>query len=150
MNPDRSNDRPWTGRNIVQFVGFGIKLVAKTQEIHRSADGNLQHNCDVEKAAKRIQILQSKLLASPQSDTADVSETQGLLEGLCLSCHDTAKELLEALEKLKIQGKKTTWTSMRKALKSIVGKAVIAELSSRLDEFRKQLEITILVDMRYV
>lgn len=136
--------------NIIQFVDFAIKLFAKTREIHESAEGSLRTNLDIENATKTIQILQSKLIAVPSADNAQASETQHLLEGLCSSCNDTATELLRALEKLKLQGKKTTWKSMRQALKSIMGKAAILELSSRLDELRKVLEMTILVDLRYV
>ena len=34
--------------NIVQFVDFSIKLVGKVHEIHKSVDGALAENLDIE------------------------------------------------------------------------------------------------------
>lgn len=33
--------------NVIQFVDFGIKLVARFNQIYRSADGALQKNNDL-------------------------------------------------------------------------------------------------------
>jgi hypothetical protein len=72
------------------------------------------------------------------------------LEQLCSSCDETAEDLLEVLGKLKVQGNKTPWESMRQAIKSIKGKAVVQEICGRLKRFQEVLELTILVDLRYV
>jgi len=61
-----------------------------------------------------------------------------------------AKELLDILEALRVQGKKTTWKSMRHAIKSVRGKDAVLEISGRLDNFRDLLQTTILVEPRYV
>lgn len=133
--------------NVIQFVDFSIKLCAKAHEIRKS--GNVQDHVDAERAAITIRFLQSKLII-PHGGNTIVTETQGLLEGLCSSCTETATQILDVLEELKVRGKMTTWKSMREAIKSIMGKAAIVELSSRLEEFRKLIEVTVLVDLRYV
>jgi hypothetical protein len=136
--------------NIVQFVDFSIKLFRKAHEIHTSMAGNLRENLDAKEVANTIRILQSRLRLINRVDTPYVSETQSLLEGLCSSCDETANELLETLKMLEIQGKKTAWKSMRQAMKSVMGKAAVLEISSRLENFRGLLEMTVLVELRYV
>jgi hypothetical protein len=136
--------------NIVQFVDFTIRLFEDAHKIHKSAHGALQENLDVETVAKTIRILQMKLrLPRGHSMIAD-GKAENSLEQLCSSCDEIAEELLEVLGKLKVQGNKSPWKSMRQAIKSIKGKAVVAEICGRLKRSQEALELTILVDLRYV
>ncbi|CZR67814.1 uncharacterized protein PAC_17713 [Phialocephala subalpina] len=134
--------------NIVQFVDFSIRVLGDAHELHKSAEGSLQENLDVETVAGTIRILQMKLRIQDNHNISGDGKAENLLEGLCTSCDETAKELLEVLEKLKVQGKKSPWKSIRQAIKSIKGKADIAEICARLNRFRETLELTILVDLR--
>jgi hypothetical protein len=136
--------------NVVQFVDFSIKLVGKAHDIYKSTDGSLPENLDAEKVAETIRVLQSKLKIDENHYPSYDNETEGLLEGLCSSCNETANELLEILGGLKMQGKKTTWKSMRQAIKSFKGKATVSEILGRLEHFRELLEMTILVELRYI
>lgn len=136
--------------NIVQFLDFSINLVGKAHEVHKSVDGTLTEYLDAEVVAQRIRKLQSKLRIDQMRNTSYDREIEGLLEELCSRCDETAKELLNILEALKVQGKKTTWKSMRHAIKSVRGKGAVLEISGRLDNFRDLLQTTILVELRYV
>jgi hypothetical protein len=51
---------------ILQLVDFGSRLVSKSTELYRSADGALKQNINVETAAKDI----SQLLNNKQGTTA--------------------------------------------------------------------------------
>jgi hypothetical protein len=134
--------------NIVQFLDFSTKLVGKAHDIYKSPDGSLAENLDFEKVGQTMRILHSKL--QTESNPSYDSEMEGLLDGICASCDATAKELLEILDTLKIQGKKTAWRSMQHAIKCIKGKATVLEIHGRLTHLRDQLETTILVDLRSV
>ncbi|KUJ15866.1 uncharacterized protein LY89DRAFT_97538 [Mollisia scopiformis] len=134
--------------NIVQFVDFSIKLLGDAHELHKSAEGSLQESLDVEKVAGTIRILQMKLRIQDDHHVSGDDKAENLLEELCTSCDETAKELFEVLGSLKVQGKKSPWKSMRQAIKSIKGKATIAKICDRLNGFRETLELTILVDLR--
>jgi len=136
--------------NVVQFLDFSISLVGKAHDIYKSPDGSLSENVDAENVARKIKILQSKLQADEKDNPSYDSEMEGLLEGMCSSCDAAAKELLEVLETLKIQGKKTPWKGMRQAIKSIRGKAAVLEISGRLTNLRELLETIILVVLRFV
>ncbi|KAF8862128.1 hypothetical protein BDZ45DRAFT_225028 [Acephala macrosclerotiorum] len=85
--------------NIVQFIDFAGKLVSKTREGYCSADGALVENADLETATVDLLALIDKV---PYSDT----ECGASFNSLCLSCTNIASELLAALDKLKVQGKK--------------------------------------------
>jgi len=111
--------------NIVQFVDFTIRHLEDAHKIHKSAHGALQKNLDVETVAKTIRNLQMKLRLQGGHRILDDGKAEISLEQLCSSCDGTAEELLEVLGKLKVQGNKSPWKSMRQAIKSIKGKAVV-------------------------
>lgn len=136
--------------NIVQFVDFTIRLLEDAQKIQKSAHGTLQENLDVETVAKTIRTLQKKLRLQGGHSMIDDGKAENSLEQLCSGCDETAEELLEVLGKLKIQGNKSPWKSMRHAIKSIKGKAVVEEICGRLKRFQDALELTIIVDLRCV
>jgi hypothetical protein len=133
--------------NIVQFVDFSIKLLGKAHEIHNSTQGSLQENLDAETVAETIGALQIKLRIQDDDKNSD-GKLDESLERLCLGCDEIAKELLDVLDKFKVQGKRSPWKSMRQAIKSMKGKTAVGEIYDRLKRFQETLELTILVDLR--
>jgi hypothetical protein len=131
--------------NIVQFVDFTSKLLSKAGEVYRSADGALVENTDLEIVANDLISL-----CSPRNPNTTIPSDNPALDALWSKCEEVGKELLEALAKLKIQGQKTKWKSFRKALKSVWSKEEIEALLKRLSSFRDELNLRILVDLRYV
>lgn len=87
--------------NIVQFVDFSSNIISKSRQLYQSADGALTENIDTETVTKDLIELNTKLQAGG-SPTAGTSP----LEILSRSCSDVADELLTALGKLKVDGKK--------------------------------------------
>jgi hypothetical protein len=79
---------------------------------------------------------------------AAISTGDRALETLCQSCIATAKELLAALDKIKVKGEKGRWESMRKALLSVWNKKDIEELERRLARIKEELNLHIVVDIR--
>ena len=60
-----------------------------------------------------------------------------------------ADEILSALSKLKVQGKRSKWKSYRQAVKSVWNKGKIDEMLQRLMMIRDEVELGIIVDIRY-
>jgi hypothetical protein len=58
-------------------------------------------------------------------------------------------ELITALDKLQCQGNGRKWNSVQQALKGLWGRERIEALPKRLDGFRQQLVLNILVSLRY-
>ena len=130
--------------NVVQFVEFSSKLIAKSTELYRSSEGALGENIEVEAATNHLVLLNSKIKDSATTTSDDA------LDKLCESCKSTADELLAALDKVKVKGKQNRWKSIRKALRSVWSKEQIRELEGRLARLREELNLHVLVDLRCV
>jgi hypothetical protein len=128
--------------NIVQFVDFGSKLISKSVELYRSTEGALDENLDTETATNHLKDLNEKLKNGAKS-TGDTT-----LKDLCEACDKVARELLEALDKVKVKGKHEKWKSIRKALRSVWSKEHIEELEQRLARLRAELNLHLVVDLR--
>jgi hypothetical protein len=130
--------------NVVQFVDFSGKLIAKSTELYRSNEGALAENIDAETATNYLVLLSNKI-----KDAATIASDDAL-KRLCESCKSTADELLAALDKVKVNGKQDRWKSIRKALRSVWSKEQICELEGRLARFREELNLHVIVDLRCV
>jgi hypothetical protein len=130
--------------NIVQFVDFSGKLIAKSIELYHSYDGALEKNVGIETATRHLAVLIKKL----EDDTITVGD--GALQNLSLLCQKAANDLLEALDKVKVKNRQQKWESIRKALRSIWSKEEIRELEQRLAKFREELNLHVVVQLRYV
>jgi hypothetical protein len=129
--------------NIVQFVDFGNKLVSKTVEGYRSADGAFVDNAHLQTATNDLVALNKSI-----NSNATPGSVNTALISLCSSCNDVARELLGALAKLKIQGGKSKWKSFRKALRSVWSKEKILGIERRLSSFRDEINLHIVVELR--
>jgi hypothetical protein len=130
--------------NVVQFVDFSSQLISKSVRLYQSSDGSLAENINLEAATIHLLRLNSKLehTANAASDKA--------LAALCKSCGTVAVELLGALDKLKVHPAKEKWKSIRKALRTLWSKDKIQELEKQLASFREELNLHVVVDLRYV
>ena len=139
--------------NIVQFVDFSIKLVAKGTELYNSADGASIGNAELEVIANDLQELNSRLQPSPPApDTVKTNWTaeDTALHKLTEQCSTVAGELLQALNRLKVEGTSNRrWKSVRQALKALMKKDEVDAIVQRLQRFRDELNLHILVSMRY-
>jgi len=130
--------------NIIQFVEFSSQLISKSVQLYQSSEGALTENMNMETAANHLILLNSKL-ENAASDTGDKA-----LEDLCKSCSAVAVELLEALDKLKVHGGKEKGKAIRKALRSLWSREKVQEIEKRLEYFREELNLHIVVDLRCV
>ncbi|PGH09238.1 hypothetical protein AJ80_07715 [Polytolypa hystricis UAMH7299] len=123
--------------NIGQFIDFSGNLVSKSVELYRSADGVLLENTEIEATVNHLVYLNNNIQASATS-TGDQE-----FQKISSSCETIAKRLLEALDKVKVKGKRTRWKSTRKALRGVWSKDEITNLEHRLANVRGQLNLHI-------
>lgn len=130
--------------NILQFVDFSTKLISKSNELYKSAEGALADHHDIEATTDDLVLMNQKVMngASSSSDNS--------LKALCESCNRVAGELLTALEKLKVKGRATKWLSIRKALRSLWSKEKLDDLERRLGRLRNELVLHIAGDLSCV
>ena len=129
--------------NLLQFIECTHRLVANSSELYKSKDGVLDVNRQIESATEHLLGLNTKIgdIAASVGDEA--------LSQLSESCKAAAEELITALNKVKIDDKNGRWMIIRKALQATLHKVNISKLESRLSRFREELNLHILVDLRY-
>ena len=137
---------------IVQFVDFGLRVVSKGNQIYRSVDGALTENLDLEAITNDLIVIQTKLLCPRpvSSPTPMPSEEVEAFEKLGTASARAAEKLLERLNMAKAQGRFRAWKSLRQALKSVWSKGDIEEMANRLQWFRSELQLRLLVSLRWL
>ncbi|KAI0198261.1 hypothetical protein F4808DRAFT_436426 [Astrocystis sublimbata] len=128
--------------NIVQLIEVGRKCLSKGVELYRSNDGVLDDNAAIKDAATYLATL-SDAVRSAACSTADES-----LRSICTKVAEAAAELLGVLDRLKVEGTRTKWKSMRKAIKSVWSREKVQELDARLARFREELNLHVCVETR--
>jgi hypothetical protein len=61
------------------------------------------------------------------------------LKDLAVKCENVAIELSEIMTKLKVDGKHSTWQSLRVSIRSMRKHSKIVDLEGRLDKYRAQI-----------
>ena len=120
---------------IVTFVDFSWKLISEAREIYYSASGSTDNNLTFETVANELIRLSSSISTSRSHG--------GELNTLCKECDVVAKDLLNAIGKLKVKGKHKRWESFASALKSIWGKRELDGLLQRLQKLQVQLSLSL-------
>ncbi|KAG4436838.1 hypothetical protein IFR05_007687 [Cadophora sp. M221] len=129
--------------NILQFIDFGLKATSKARDIYLSADGVTAENADLEALIVDIAAVTTKLAASSANTSGNDS-----LDEICRRCTASAKDLIAALQKLKMDGQKGKWKSARKGLKAVWGKKKVDELQGRLEGWRDEIQFHVVVQLR--
>ena len=132
---------------ILQFVDFGSKIVVATYKIYRSADGTTNENVELAELTTALHEFQTRL-ATPRSYSANQDADQKALEELAARCRDIATELLHLLEDLKVkvkdEGFRHTWESLRQGCRTEWKKGKIARYEKLLRDIAVQLNSRLL------
>jgi hypothetical protein len=136
---------------VVQFLDFSAKLVEKGHQIYRSEQGALSENLEIELVTADLfnMIPDLQKCAFVEDASASVAvEQQRALQDTILGCETISKELLVKLQKLKVNNKTTrAWKSFRQALKSVTQKGEIDDIAKRLERYREQLKLKVLISL---
>lgn len=136
--------------SVVQFVDFANKLVSGSYEIYQSATGEAERSYELRTITNRLVRLNKTLeksLSDPPGQQLLPSEKD--LLPLCRKCTEVAKKLLDALNKLTVQSRVRVWSSFCQALRMVWSQGDIDELQKRLDAFKQQVSMHLLVSLRY-
>lgn len=117
--------------NIVALLEFSWNLLAETRTIYKSATGAGENNALLSTIANDVTRLSDAINLSPASGDD--------LKALVLESRGIAKDLLEAVTRLKVQGENNTWKSFKAALKSVWKRGEIEAFSRRLAMVQGQI-----------
>ncbi len=117
--------------NILTFVDFTWKLLSGAHDIYQSQSGTSGQNAVLTLVARDVASLSDKV-STGQGNSED-------LRALATESQRVANEVLDALQKLKVKGPNTRWTSFKVALKDIWNRAEIEDLEQRLSKLQVQV-----------
>ncbi len=135
--------------SVVQFVDFGAKLITHAFEIHSSASGLPDEYADLDDLNKKMIATNEALDNSLQpSISRPLQPHEQELLSMCKQCQDISRQLSAALAKIQKSSGCKTWGSLRAAFASLLGQQKIQSLQARLESFRQQLMLNVLVTLR--
>jgi hypothetical protein len=164
--------------SIVQLADFTGRLISNSHEFYKSASGALVQHEDLRVVAESLRAQLDSLSRKRQdvqvgedTDTwqrlyvvdgfgnlvrkpAQLDGSQDdptlQLERLSYGMDEAASKLLKVVDELRLSPGHRTWSSIRQAVKSVLKQHEIEELEERLDRYRKQVDTTLLLSLRYV
>ncbi|KAN0102137.1 hypothetical protein V8E51_012647 [Hyaloscypha variabilis] len=135
---------------ILQFLDFTWQIISNTHQL--SKDGSTSVQQQAAAATTELLDLTIKLQQSQYQDGSamirDEDEDEDALKALCHDCEELAEELLETLNKLRVQDKAGVWKSLRQAILSTWNHKNIKEIEGRLSRYRDAINTRILVSLR--
>lgn len=137
---------------ILQLAVFTGKLLSTAHEVYRSGDSKHQRQRDLEYAAgnfkEMIELIKAGRAAAFQGDDRERTHLDDVAEQACSVTEDLVK-MLEKVSK-KPDYSQDVWQSVRQALLFFWKESEIQELEQRVASYRDQINIALLVDLRYV
>jgi hypothetical protein len=151
--------------NVLQFVDFAAKLVSTTAEAAGSARGATQRMLELEKVYESLKAFSSRLhqgvnrtrshggegapalqgLVVVRSDLEQQSDLQPHIESmgvLAADCDRLCQELLETVGKLHVKGESCrSAKAFVIALKTVWGSNKIKDLTDRINQFQKMINL---------
>jgi len=135
---------------IVQFLDFGCKVLARSNEIYKSASGALSFVQEVDLATRDLSNISMRLRQPLDGlGVTQIGLDDQMLRDICKECQNLANEMLERLRSLKVESGNRRWASLREALKATWAESELSELTGRMTRFRQMLQTQILVSLRF-
>ena len=137
---------------VIQVVDFSTKIVVRCRQIYK--EGATSKNKEIESMAEHLTGLATDLeLPSTIQNLGFANQRyrddQELLE-LAGQCSETARELINELQKLSIQGRQRKRDALRMAVKTVWKKDAIDNIQRSLECYRRTLDTRILISLRFV
>ena len=125
---------------VIQVLGFSIEILEKCKEIYEP--GLVSEYRDLEEVTRHLSKLDNDVGHAEGGQvvsTSPLSDDDGLLD-LAKGCSATAKQLLEQLTTLKIEGAPRKRQALFNVLKGVWWKKEVKAIQKRLDGYRIALD----------
>lgn len=130
--------------SVLTFVEFAWNLVGGATEIYRSVDGTLNENARLDDVQDDLDYLSDLLSVQPVCKTRAERKTARVAQ----ECHADSKTLQTLLKEIAgPRNNRAVWRSLKASWMSIRSRKDVAELKTRLQEYRSEilLQVTLLL-----
>lgn len=130
--------------SVLTFVEFAWNLVGGATEIYRSVDGTLNENARLDDVQDDLDYLSDLLSVQPVCKTRSERKTARVAQ----ECHADSKTLQTLLKEIAgPRNNRAVWRSLKASWMSIRSRKDVAELKTRLQEYRSEilLQVTLLL-----
>ncbi|CAG2016815.1 unnamed protein product [Fusarium graminearum] len=137
--------------NVLQFVEATGKFTTKAYDIIKSGRNALKDLQDLQAASLGLrEVLKELQQAQTQIPTGNAftAESEARISTLASGCIQVINELVEKLDEIKIHDNGGRMETTMTAFRAMWKEDEISKLSTRIDEYRGQLGLDILVSMR--
>ena len=131
---------------VVQFVDYGSTIIASTYAIYKSSSRKSEPTNSIVSITTRLVELNCELEQS--AAFSPTSQVERDIVALCQQCNKAAITLLDALNQLNGASNPNLWDSFKIALRTVWSQGEIDALQSRLESYRQQICMHILVGLR--
>ncbi|KAI0472308.1 hypothetical protein F4859DRAFT_504944 [Xylaria cf. heliscus] len=133
--------------SVITFVDFASKLTEATTVIFRSKEGASTENLVLENIYAKLEELSARLASStcpPQLLSSSQLEDVLALQDLSVTCRQDCREMIDALQALKVRGQKNRlWRSVKAAFKAELGRQKLAAIEGRLERTQRAVSLCI-------
>lgn len=135
---------------VMQFLDFAGTVASGTWKIYKSTHGEFERNADIRMVAVDLTKLNDELRKSiDHPNLTPFSSRDPDILKLGRDCNEIGEELLTALNSLKSQNKHSLWANFRAALRTVWNQSEVDSLYQKLESYRQQISMHVLVSLRY-
>lgn len=134
---------------ILQFVNSGSKFISLIWRVYRTGNDSSDDISELHLITNDLQQTLQHLSPSEEALTDRDAVTVGILR-LAEDCQKIATELLSSLTKLQLPDVPRKRDALKRAFQVRWNEGEVRSLQGRLDAFRNQLVLHLLVSLRYV
>jgi len=129
--------------SILTFIDFSQQLISGTFEVIKL--GSTSENVHVSVVIDDLRDATKELSNRPLG----LSRHEYALQTLASECQELSEDLQKLLEKLMVTAESSKWKSAKIALRSTWKKEEVAELQNRLDKYRSQILLRLVLILKY-
>lgn len=145
--------------NIVQIVDFSGRIISRSKEIYRSADGKLAAHIALEQAAKSLRLLSHDLIEDiplpddlfSKGDTIkrrEKSAAEVRLLNLSSQTKAITDKIIERIQRENVGNASNPWKSVDQAFRSIWNEKELQSLEAGLADIREEINTALLFSLR--
>ena len=133
--------------DVIDIIQTGIKIASDVNELYRSETGVRSRHQVIEQTATELSSTCSRLLSDlgSTSNEQSFSPAETALRSIALKCNESAKKLLELLEKLKAKPRRRD--ALLKTIRARWKRDQIDELQKECKEYQNALGTHMLEDL---